>query len=55
MDYVVGQDEVSAKSATLEGKDIQSKKPIHVWQLSHGFDQTSGQMFGKLHQDGVSS
>ncbi len=42
MKYVVGQDKVSAKPATLERKNIQSTKPIHIWQLSHAFDHTSG-------------
>ncbi len=32
MVYVVGQDEISAKPATLERKDIQSNKPLLVWQ-----------------------
>ncbi len=38
--YVVAQNEVSAKPATLERKDIQSKKLVLVWQLSHSFDLT---------------
>ncbi len=35
VEYVVGQDEVSAKPATLERKDMQSTKPLFVWQISH--------------------
>ncbi len=55
MEYVLGQDEVSAKPATFERKDIQSTKPVLVWQLSHAFDQTSGQALYALHQGDVSS
>ncbi len=54
MEYVVGQDEVSAKPATLEGKDIQSTKPILVWLFSQPFDHTRGQALYALHQGDVS-
>ncbi len=54
MEYVIGQDEVSAKPATLERKDIQSKKPVLVWQLSLAFDYTGGQALYALHQGDVS-
>ncbi len=40
VEYVVGQDEVSAKPATLERKYIQWTKPALVWQLSYAFDHT---------------
>ncbi len=50
MEYVVGQDEVSAKPATLERKDIQSTKPLLVWQLPHTFDHTCGQALYALHR-----
>ncbi len=52
VEYVVGQNEVSAKPATLERKAIQSTKPVFTWQLSHAFDHTCGQA---LHQVDVSS
>ncbi len=41
--YIVDQDEVSAKPATLERKDIQSTKPVFIWQLPNAFDHMSGQ------------
>ncbi len=43
MDYVVGQDEASAKPATLDREDIQSTKPVAVWLLTYAFDHTCGQ------------
>ncbi len=46
MEYFVGQDEVSAKPATLERKYIQSTKPGLVWQRSHTVDHTCGQARG---------
>ncbi len=49
VEYVVGQDGVSAKPATLERKDIQSTKPVVVWQLSHTFDHTCGQALYALY------
>ncbi len=55
VEYVVDQDEVSAKPATLEKKDFQSTKPVLVRQLSHAFDHTNGQALYALHQGDVSS
>ncbi len=55
MEYIVDHDEVSAKPATFERKDIQSTKPVLVWQLSHAFDHTFGQSLYGLHQGDVSS
>ncbi len=55
VEYVVGQDEVFAEPVTLERKDIQSMKPVPVWQRSHSFDHTSGQALYALHQGDVSS
>ncbi len=43
VENVVGQDEVSVEPATLERKNIQSMKPVLVWQLSHVFDHACGQ------------
>ncbi len=40
VENAVGQDEVSAKPATLERKDIQLRKPVLVRQLSRTFDHT---------------
>ncbi len=31
VEYVVSEDEISAKPATLERKDIQSEKPVLIW------------------------
>ncbi len=47
--------EVSAKPATLERKDIQSTKPVLVWQLSHTSDHACGQALYARHQSDVSS
>ncbi len=55
VEYVVGKDEVSTKTATLQRKDIQSTKLVLIWQLSHAFDHTSGQALYALHQVDVSS
>ncbi len=49
MEYVVDQDEVSVKPATLERKNIQSTKPVLVRQISHAFDHTSGLALYVLH------
>ncbi len=38
VEYVVGQDVVSAKPATLERKDFQSTMPVLTWKLFHAFD-----------------
>ncbi len=54
-EYVVGQNEVSTKQATLERKDNQSTKPLLVWPLPHTFDHTCGQALYALHQVDVSS
>ncbi len=40
--YLVGQDEVFTKLATLEGKDIESAKPVLEGQLSHTSENTCG-------------
>ncbi len=53
--YVEGQDEMSVKPATLTRKDILLTKPVLVWQLSHAFDHTRGQVLYVLHQVDVSS
>ncbi len=37
---VVGEDEVSAKTAPLERKKIQSTKSFFIWQFPHAFDHT---------------
>ncbi len=50
VEYVVGQDEVSAKSATLERKDT-----VLVWQLYYTFDHTRDQALYGLYQGDVSS
>ncbi len=55
VEYVVDQDEVSAKPATLERKHVQSTKPVLVWQLSHAFDLTSVQALYAFSQVDVSS
>ncbi len=55
VEYVVGEDEVSAKPATFERKYIQLTKPVLLWQLSHAFDHTCGQALYALHQGDVSS
>ncbi len=55
VEYVVSQDEISAKPATLERKDIQSMKPVVVWQLFHTFDHACGQALYALDQGDVSS
>ncbi len=44
VEYGVAQDEVSAKPATLERKDIRSTKSVLIWQIPHDFDHTSGQV-----------
>ncbi len=38
VDDVVGEDEVSAKTAPLERKKIQSTNSFFIWQFSHVFD-----------------
>ncbi len=43
MEYIVGQDEVSAMPATLKRKDIQLTKPVFIWILPHALDHMSGQ------------
>ncbi len=55
VEYVVGQDEVSAKPTTLERKEMQSMKPVRVRQLSHAVDHTCGQALFALNQGDVSS
>ncbi len=40
MEDVVGKDEVSAKTASLERKKIQSTKSFFIWQFPHAFDHT---------------
>ncbi len=55
VEYVVGQDKVSAKPVTLEKKDIRMTEPVLVWQLSHAFDHACGQALYALHQGDVSS
>ncbi len=49
------EDDVDAKSATLERKDIQSTKSLLGLQLTHALDHTSGQALYALHQGDVSS
>ncbi len=54
MDDVVGEDEVSAKTASLERKKIQSTKSFFIAQLPHAFDHTGRQALNALHQGDVS-
>ncbi len=54
MEYVVGHDGVPTKPALLERKDIQSMKPVLIWQVSHAFDHTGGQELYALLKDDVS-
>ncbi len=54
VEYVVGQNEVSAKRATLERKDIQWTKPVLEWQRSHGLDHTRGKALYVIHQGDLS-
>ncbi len=50
----VGEDMVSAKTAPLERKKVQSTKSLFIWQFPHAFDHTSRQALYALHQGRVS-
>ncbi len=54
MEDVVGEDEVSAKTAPLGKKKIQSTKSSFIWQFPHAFDHTSRQALCALHLGDVS-
>ncbi len=42
MEDVEGEDKVSAKTAPLERKKIQSTKSLFIWQFPHALDHTDG-------------
>ncbi len=54
MENVVGEDEVSKKTASLEKKEIQSMKLFFIWKFPHAFDHVSRQALYALHQGDVS-
>ncbi len=54
MEDVVGEDEVSGKTAPLESKKIQSTKSFIIWEFPHTFAHTSRQVLYALHQGDVS-
>ncbi len=53
VEKVKGQNLFSAEPAKLERKDIQSPKPVLIWQISRGL--TCGQALYAFHQGDVSS
>ncbi len=54
VENVVGEDEVSTKTAPLERKKIQSTKSFFISELPHDFNHTSRQALYALHQGDVS-